>query len=130
MRGKGGEGPDGPGDLYIITHVRPHEYYRREGSDIYLDVPVSITEAALGAKIDVPTVDGMTTVTIPAGTGGAKRLRLKGKGVRKGSGSSRGDQYIVLRIVPPPKLSAAGKKLLRQFQQSEDHNPRAQMPWI
>ena len=129
VRGKGGQGPGGSGDLYITTRIRPHEYYRREGADIYVDVPIGITEAALGAKIDVPTIDGMTTVTVPPGTSGAKRLRLKGKGVRNGSDDSRGDQYIVLQIIPPPKLSAAGKKLLKEFDEVEKHDSRADMPW-
>jgi len=129
VRGKGPEGPGGSGDLYIVTHVRPHPYFRREGNDIYVDVPISITEAALGAKVDVPTIDGMTTVTIPPGTGGGKRLRLRGKGVAAPNGKARGDQYVVVRVVPPPTVSAKGAELLRQFQTVEPYDPRKETPW-
>ncbi len=129
LRGKGAEGAGGAGDLYIVCHVRPHPYFRREGSDIYIDVPVSITEAALGAKVDVPTIDGMTTVTVPPGTGGSRRLRLKGKGLRSAAGDGRGDQYVVVKVVPPPKLSEDGAKLLRQFDAVEKFDPREGVPW-
>ena len=129
VRGKGGEGPGGSGDLYIVTKVRPHAYFRREGDDVYVDLPVSITEAALGAKIDVPTIDGLTTVTVPAGTGGARRLRLKGKGIRGKDGSPRGDQYVVVRVVPPHELSDEGRELLERFQEAEPYDPRDNAPW-
>jgi DnaJ-class molecular chaperone len=128
IRGKGQAGPAGRGDLYIITHVRPHAYFRREGDDIYVDVPVSLTEAALGGKVDVPTIDGMTTVTIPPGTASSRRLRLRGKGVGR-SGGARGDEYVVLRLVPPPKTSAKGAELLRQFAEAEPFDPRKDVPW-
>ena len=129
VRGKGGPGAAGTGDLYITTHVRPHPYFRRDGHDIYLDLPIGVTECALGAKVDVPTVDGMTTVTIPAGTGSGKRLRLKGKGCRHRTGDARGDQYVVIQVVPPTKLSTRGKHLLQEFQRTDPHNPRANAPW-
>lgn len=129
VRGKGTQGPAGAGDLYIITHVRPHPYFTRKGNDIYLDVPIGIAEAALGTKIDVPTIDGITTVTIPPGTGGSKRLRLKEKGVRNRSAAGRGDQYIVLQVVTPKKLSARGKELLKEFQEVEQYDPRVNAPW-
>ena len=129
LRGKGGPGPAGPGDLYIVVHVRPHPYFCRDGDDIYLDVPISISEAALGARIDVPTIDGMMTVTVPPGTAGGKRLRLKGKGVHGVGGKSRGHQYVVIRIVPPEELTAKGRKLLEEFGKIHSHNPRTDAPW-
>ena len=129
VRSKGGDGPAGAGDLYITTRIRPHPYLRREGDDIYVDVPISITEAALGGKVDVPTIDGMTTMTVPPGAGGTKRLRLKGKGVRSRSGKGRGDQYVVMQIVPPAKLSERGKQILKEFQDAEPYDPRAEAPW-
>lgn len=129
VRGKGRSGPAGPGDVYIITHVREHPYFHREGNDIYVDVPISIIEASLGTKVDVPTVDGMTTVTIPPGMASNKKLRLKGKGVRQGGGKTPGNQYVVVRIVPPPKVSAKGAELLRKFDETEKHNPRENVPW-
>ncbi len=129
VRGKGRSGPAGAGDMYIITHIREHPYFRREGDDIYVDVPISVTEASLGTKVDVPTIDGMTTVTIPPGMASNKKLRLKGKGVRAGGGKTPGDQYVVVRIVPPPKVSAAGAELLRKFDETEKYNPRENVPW-
>jgi DnaJ-class molecular chaperone len=130
VRGKGGQGPGGAGDLYIVCRVRRHPFYRREESDLYVDVPISVVEATLGAKIDVPTIDGMTTVTIPAGTPSGRRLRLRDKGVRPAEkGKPRGDQYVVIKIVPPETLSEKGRELLRQFADVEAWNPRADAPW-
>jgi DnaJ-class molecular chaperone len=128
IRGKGQVAPRGPaGDLYIIVHIAPHAYFRRDGSDVFVDVPVSITEAALGAKVDVPTIDGMTTVTIPPGTSGSQKLRLKGKGIAAGNG--RGDQYVVLKIAVPKKPSPAAKELLEKLAKLDDADPRKDAPW-
>jgi len=129
LRGKGGHGRAGPGDMYITVHVRPHPYFRREGDTIYLDVPVSISEAALGARIDVPTIDGMMTVTVPPGTGSGQRLRLKDKGVRGVGGASRGHQVVVIRIIPPKDLTAEGRELLERFDKVQSYNPRKDAPW-
>jgi len=129
VRGQGGEGPGGSGDLYIITRVREHSYFRREGDDIYVDLPVSVTEACLGAKVDVPTIDGMTTVTIPPGTSSARKLRLRGRGVGGVGEKARGDQYVVIRIVPPAQVSPRGAELLREFDRVEKPNPRSNVPW-
>jgi len=127
VRGKGQLGPGGQGDLYIVIHVEPHPYFTRQGNDVYVDVPISMTEAALGAKVDVPTIDGMTTVTIPPGTSGGQKLRLKGRGLSAGEG--RGDQYVRLKVVVPKELSARGRELLEQLQQTETADPRATAPW-
>jgi len=129
VRGKGAEGPGGRGDLYIVTHIRPHGYFRREGDDIYVDLPISLTEAALGASVDVPTIDGMTTVKVPPGTSSSRRLRLRGKGVGAPGKGERGDQYIVIKIVPPTKLSQRGKAILKEFQEAENFDPRRKAPW-
>ena len=129
LRGKGHIAPGGSGDLYIITRIRDHPYFHRKGNDIYLDLPISITEAALGAKVDLPTIDGMTTVTIPAGTCGSRKLRLKGKGAAGPRGGARGDQYVVIKIVPPQKLSDRQVELLRELQSTDGTDPRAHLPW-
>ncbi|MDY6914511.1 MAG: DnaJ C-terminal domain-containing protein [Planctomycetota bacterium] len=129
VRGKGAVGPGANGDLYIIIHVRPHPYFRRDGNDVYVDLPISITEAALGAKVQTPTIDGMTTVTIPPGTDGGKRLRLKNKGVPAADGKSRGDQYIVIRVVVPHEVSARGKELLKELESIQKYDPRSNAPW-
>jgi len=129
LRGKGSPGPAGPGDLYIVVHVRQHPYFRRDGNDIHVELPISIVEAALGAKVDVPTIDGMTTVTIPPGTGSGKKLRLRGRGVAPAGRAARGDQYVTVKIVPPPKLSARGRELLKSLKSAEKFDPRANVPW-
>jgi len=128
VRGKGEPGRGEPGDLYILVHVRPHPYFRREGDDIYVDVPISITEAALGTKVDVPTLEGMTTVKVPPGTASAKRLRLRGKGIQA-KDRAPGDLYAVVRIVPPGELTDRQKKLLEELAALESTDPRTSCPW-
>ncbi len=129
LSGKGEEGPGGAGDLYIITHVSDHPYFRREGDDIYVEVPISITEAALGAAVDVPTLEGVTKVKIPPGTGSGMKLRLRGKGVQPAGGAGAADLYVVLKIVAPKAISPRGAELLREFDQVEKFDPRAGVPW-
>jgi DnaJ-class molecular chaperone len=123
LRGKGQDG----GDLYIVVHIREHPYFRREGADIYVDLPVSIPEAALGAAVEAPTLDGRTQLKIPPGSG-SRTLRLRGLGVQ-GPGGARGDQYVVLKVVVPPTLSQQGAKLLRQFEETDPLDPRKDAPW-
>ena len=129
VRGKGPHGPGGRGDLHIVAKIKPHPYFRREGDDIHVAVPVSITEAALGAKVDVPTVEGMITMTVPPGTGGGRRLRLREKGVRRAGGKGRGDQYVEIRVVPPANVSDRGEELLREFEKTDAYDPRRDAPW-
>jgi DnaJ-class molecular chaperone len=129
IRGKGRSGAAGWGDLYIVTHVRDHPYFQRVGNDVLVEVPISVTEAALGAKVDVPTLDGMTTVTIPPGTPSSRRLRLRGKGVAAADGTNRGDQYVIICVVPPPKVSRKGRQLLEEFAKGEAFDPRETVPW-
>lgn len=130
LKGKGRPGANGgpAGDLYLACSVRPHAYFRREGQDIYLDVAVSITEAALGTKIEVPTLSGPVEMTIPPGTPGGSKLRLRGRGIAGGDGSP-GDQYVVVRIVPPKSLTDEQKELLKRLGESLAENPRRDVPW-
>ena len=127
LRGKGQEGPAGAGDLLLVCHINPHKYFRRENDDIYVDLPVSITEAALGAVLDVPTIDGMTAVKIPAGIASGQKLRLREKGVESKNG--RGDQYVVIKIVSPKKLTDEQRSLLEKFRDFSDDNPRKDIVW-
>lgn len=131
VRGKGQHGGPGapPGDLYIICRVAPHPYFRRLGNDIYLDLPVSITEAALGAKVQIPTLEGHTVLTIPPGTPGGAKLRLKGQGVKPAGGKPPGDQYAVIRVVPPKTLTPRQRELLEQLREANDDNPRRGVAW-
>jgi DnaJ-class molecular chaperone len=118
-----------PGDLILICNVAPHPFFRRDGLDIYLDVPVSVTEAALGAKIDVPTIDGPATITLPPGTPSGSKLRLKGRGIVRRSAAERGDQYVVVQIVPPKSLSEEQRKMYEMLRGSDRQDPRSRCAW-
>ncbi|MBN1437287.1 MAG: J domain-containing protein [Sedimentisphaerales bacterium] len=122
VRGKGQPGMGGDnGDLIIKVVVGEHPYFRRDGDRIDLDVPVTLAEATLGAKVDVPTLTGMTTVTIPPGSSGGSKLRLKGKGVKDNKTGKTGDMYLTLKVVLPRDLDAESRKLVKQF---TDLNPQ------
>ncbi|RLG05686.1 MAG: J domain-containing protein [Thaumarchaeota archaeon] len=131
LRGKGqtSQFTGRTGDMYLVVHIREHPYFRRENSDIYIDVPISITEASLGTKITVPTIDGSVDVTIPPGVSSGTKLRLRGKGIVDPKTKMRGDQYVVIKIVPPKNISQKGKELLEQLEKSDPYNPREGLPW-
>jgi curved DNA-binding protein len=114
---KGGSAPSAggvPGDLYLDIEVRPDPFLRREGLDITLDLPVTMTEAALGAKVEVPTVEGPVTVTVPPGTSSGAKLRLRARGIKQRDGS-RGDQICRVEIVTP-KLDASDTETRKLFE--------------
>ncbi len=123
-RGEAGSNGGPSGDLYIAITVRPHTYFRRIESDIYVDVPVSVKEAVLGAEVSVPTIEGFTTIKIPPGTQGGQKLRIKGKGVFGTHARFRGDQYVVINIAVPKKLDAESKGLIERFSEINPYEPR------
>lgn len=127
MSGLGGPGVMGgpPGDLYIITKVRPHPYFERKGDNLYSELPVTVTEAALGAKIEIPTVDGMVILKIPAGIQTGQQLKLRGKGVPHLGGAGVGDHYVTVKVVTPTGLSDKGRELLQELEKVAPQNPRA-----
>ncbi len=129
VAGKGGAGSGGgpPGDLYIITKVRPHGFFERKGDNLYCEMPVTITEAALGTKIDVPTKDGMVTMTVPPGTQSGQTLRLRGKGVPHLGGTGAGDQYVKISVVVPEKLTEQARQLLRDLERLHPQAPRERL---
>ncbi len=118
-------GPDG--DLYIITQVQPHAYFTRDGHDIICDAPVTLGEVMLGAKIDVPTIDGKISMTIPAGTQNGRKFRLRGKGVPHLKGDGQGDQYVQIRVVLPDELDERSQALMEEFDRLNPLQPRAHM---
>lgn len=119
----GGQGPGG-GDLLVRIKIEPHPYFRREGNNVILDVPVSVSEAILGAKVDVPTLDGThLTVKVPAGTSSGARLRLRGKGI------AGGDQFIEIKIVVPKVGDERSRELIEEFARLNPYNPRDNAPW-
>jgi len=126
IQGKGHAGYAGgpPGDLYIGTRVRPHPFFERKGDNLYCEVPITVTEAALGAKIEVPTVDGKASMRIPPGTGSGQILRLRGMGVPHLKGPGRGDQFVTVKIVVPQNLDARSQELFRELGRLRPEDPR------
>jgi DnaJ-class molecular chaperone len=127
LRGQGQAGQNGgpAGDLLVTVRVAPHPYFRRDGDDLLVEVPVTFTEAALGAKVDVPTLsEGLVTLKIPAGSSSGTRLRMKGKGVANPKTKASGDQYVVVKIVSPP-VQGKVKTLLEELAAEVPQNPRA-----
>ncbi|MBI1950799.1 MAG: J domain-containing protein [Acidobacteria bacterium] len=117
VAGKGHAGRNGGpnGDLYIVTQVSTHPFFRRIGDNIHCTVPVSMTEAALGARIQVPTVDGWASVKVPPGTESGQKFRLRGKGAPLLRGSGRGDQYVEVHVVTPRANDERSRQLLREL---------------
>ncbi|MBP3038922.1 molecular chaperone DnaJ [Bacillaceae bacterium Marseille-Q3522] len=117
VSGQGEPGVNGgpSGDLYIVFTVRRHEFFERDGDDIYCEMPLTFVQASLGDEIEVPTLHGKVKLKIPAGTQTGTKFRLKGKGVPNVRGYGQGDQHIVVRVVTPTKLSEKQKQLLLEF---------------
>jgi molecular chaperone DnaJ len=115
--GKGNAGTYGgpPGDLYILTDVEAHPFFDRKGDNFYVKVPISVTEAALGAKVEVPTIDGPTTIRIPPGTQGGQKLRIRGKGAPSLRANQRGDQFVEVEIKVPRVADERSKEILREL---------------
>ena len=110
----------GPGDLYVIIRTGDHPVFRRDGDDIHLTVPVTATEAALGAKIEVPTIDGRTLLKIPPGTQSGQKLRLREKGVPSATKEGvRGDEIVEVKITVPMPRDERTKELLRELAKLE-----------
>jgi molecular chaperone DnaJ len=127
FKGRGQASRDGgpSGDLFIVVKVAPHPYFKRSKSDVLLDAPITFAEAALGANIEVPTIDGTVSLKIPPGTKDGQVFRLGNKGAQKIKGTSRGDMLVTVRIEVPKELSANEKELLLRFADSRKDNPRA-----
>ncbi len=127
VAGKGGAGISGgpSGDLYIITRVRPHHFFERKGDNLYSEIPISYAEAALGAKIEVPTVDGIVALTIPSGTQNGQQFRLKGKGVPHLTGGGSGDHYVTVKIAVPRHIDDKARQLIKDLDKISKENPRA-----
>lgn len=124
LRGKGDPSPNGgpDGDLILVLKVSDHPHFRRAGRNLEVTLPVTIGEAVLGAKVDVPTPDGTVTMTIPPGTSGGRRLRLKGQGV--GGKGSAGDLMVQIKIVTPDSVDDESRSLIEQFESRNPMSPR------
>ncbi|MEM2890966.1 MAG: molecular chaperone DnaJ [Thermoplasmata archaeon] len=120
IRGAGEASPDGgpPGDLYIVVHIAEHPVFTRDGKDLWVEAPITFSQAALGAEIKVPTLDGDALVTVPPGTQTGTVFRLKGMGMPDLQGYSNGDEFVRVTVVTPTKLTPHQKELLRQLDES------------
>jgi molecular chaperone DnaJ len=127
VAGRGNAGVHGspPGDLYIILNVQPHPFFERRGDDLYTVVPVTVPEASLGAKVEVPTIDGRAQVRIPPGTNSGKKLRLREKGAPSaGHAGKRGDQIVEVQVVVPKPEDERVRNLLRELGKVDHEDPR------
>jgi molecular chaperone DnaJ len=111
----------------LIIAVRPHDYFRREGNDIHVTIPITVTEAALGAKIEAPTVYGKTLLRIPPGTQGGQKFRLRQKGVPSLRGEGPGNQIVEVRVLVPRIADERSKEILRELARLNPEDPRANM---
>jgi len=129
LEGKGEAGYNGGpnGDLYVKVRVKTHKDFRRVDDDIYLDVPISFSQAALGDSIDVPTPYGNVNLKIPAGTQSHTKFRLRGKGAKNVKSGIFGDQYVIVNLVTPTNLTSEEKKLFEQLDKSE--GKKGETPW-
>ena len=124
--GKGNVGTMGApaGDLYLRVVVKPHPFFERRGNDLYTKVPVTVSEATLGAKVEVPTIDGRSLVRIPPGTNSGKTLRLKEKGVPSARNGARGDQYVEIQVVVPQPTDERVRNLMKELEGLAPEDPR------
>ncbi len=127
--GKGNAGSMGApaGDLYITTRVEEHPYFHRDGDDIHIRVPVTVWEAGLGAKIEVPTIDGKTLLKIPQGTQNGQKFRLREKGVFNSRTNQRGDQIVEAAVQTPKVQDERTKEILRELAGLHQEDPRADL---
>jgi molecular chaperone DnaJ len=127
-KGQGGRLGAPPGDLFIITNVGKHKYFTRKGDNIFVTVPITLPEAALGAKIEVPTVEGKAHLKIPAGTQSGQKFRLRERGFPSlRNPELRGDQFVEVKITLPAIISEETKEILRSFEKANAENPRRLM---
>jgi DnaJ-class molecular chaperone len=128
LKGKGMPGAGGPdGDALVEIEVRPHPLFERDGNDIVVEVPISLDEAVLGGKVEVPTVSGKVSVSVPKGASSGQTLRLRGKGVPAGKDRAAGDQRVKLKIVAPPAIDAELETFMKTWRETHGYNPRAAM---
>jgi DnaJ-class molecular chaperone len=130
LRGKGRPGTRGgpAGDALVEIQIRPHPLFARRGRDIHIELPVTLGEAVLGARIDVPTIDGPVTLSVPRGSNTGTTLRLKNRGIAGPNGGARGDQYVRLSLALPPSTDAALDAFLERWSADHPYDPRKDLP--
>jgi molecular chaperone DnaJ len=105
-----------PGDLYVVLHVKEHAFFEREGNDLHCVIPISVTQAALGTEIRVPTLEGEHTLKVPDGTQSGTTMRIRGKGVPVLNGHGKGDLFVEVRVQTPTKLNKRQRELLQELE--------------
>jgi DnaJ-class molecular chaperone len=129
LKGQGMPGFEGgpAGDAYVEVHIQPHPFFERKDNNIHLELPVSLAEAVLGGRIEVPTIDGPVSMTVPKGSNSGSTLRLKGRGIVDPKSGQRGDQYVRLRVVLPKTPDAELEDFVRRWSAEHSYDPRAEM---
>jgi DnaJ-class molecular chaperone len=129
LRGQGMPGFDGgpPGDAYVEVHIQPHPFFERKDQNVHLDLPISLSEAVLGAKVEVPTIDGPVTMTVPKGANTGTTLRLRGRGIVDQKSGQRGDQYVRLQVVLPKTPDPELEAFARRWAETHAYDPRADL---
>jgi DnaJ-class molecular chaperone len=130
LRGKGRSGLHGgtAGDALVEIQIAPHPLFERRGRDVHLDLPISLGEAALGARIDIPTIDGAVTMKVPKGANSGTTLRLKGRGLPDAKGGLPGNQYVRLKVVMPKTIDPELEAFLERWSEDHPYDPRADLP--
>ena len=124
-KGQPGFGGGSSGDLYLRIHVSPHPDFWREGADVYTEVPITIYDAVLGAAVEVPTLGGHASMKVPQGTEGGQKFRLKGKGTPRLGEKGKGDQYVIVKIVPPRSMSSEERKIFEELAKNHPYDPKS-----
>jgi DnaJ-class molecular chaperone len=129
LKGQGMPGFEGgpPGDAYVEVHIQPHAYFTRKDNNVHLDLPVSLAEAVLGGKIEVPTIDGPVSMTVPEGANTGTVLRLRGRGIVDQRSGQRGDQYVRLQVVLPKASDPELEAFVRRWAEDHAYDPRADL---
>ncbi len=132
LAGKGEPSPDGgpPGNLFIITRVRGHEFFERKGDNLHLTLPISLGEAVLGARVEIHTYEGPTKMTIPPCTQSGQTFRLGGKGAPRLKGKGKGDLYVTAQVQMPKLLDEQSQELIREFERKNPSDPRSEMTGV
>jgi DnaJ-class molecular chaperone len=129
LKGQGMPGFEGgpPGDAYVEVHIQPHAYFTRKDNNVHVDLPISLAEAVLGGKVEVPTIDGPVSMNVPRGANTGTTLRLRGKGIVDQKSGQRGDQYVRLQVVLPKTSDPELEELVRRWAEDHAYDPRKDM---
>jgi len=129
LKGQGGEGTGGApaGDALVEVHIKPHKFFKSEGDDIMLDLPISLQEAILGGKVTVPTIHGSVALNIPKGSNSGKTMRLKGKGIQNPKSKTSGDQYVKLMIMIPDNAGDDLEKIIEEWAEDRNDDVRSKL---